>query len=111
MVKKKLSPSAIRRNTRRKEEFLKKKLEAGKNSDTHLEGEIPIEVKTYKCDPCDQSFDTEKGMTIHMGKTHKDTIPQLDGNTEKIAADETVQTCKVKKHDIKERVKSHREKI
>ena len=85
---------------------MKKKLEAGKNSYTHLKGENQIQVNIYKCDQCDKSFDTKKGMTIHIVKTHKDTIPQLNGQTEKIAADETVQTCNVEKHDVKEIIKS-----
>ena len=39
-VKKKLSPFAIRRNFRRKEDFVKKKAEARKNNGTQLEVEI-----------------------------------------------------------------------
>ena len=100
VVKKKLSPSAIRRNFRRKEAFLKKKAETGKNNGTQLEVEIPVQVTYYKCDQCEQTFKTENGMKIHVGKTHKDTIPQLDGNIEKIATDEVVQTLDVEKNKV-----------
>ena len=85
VVKKKLSPSAIRRNFRRKEDFLKKKAETGKNKGTQLEVEVPVQVTYFKC------------MKIHVEKTHKDTIPQLDGNIENIATDEVVQTLDVQK--------------
>ena len=79
MVKKKLSPFAIRRNIRRKEDFLKKKAKARKNNCTHLEVEIHAKVKYYKCDQCEQTFQTENCKKIHVGKTQKDRIPSLDG--------------------------------
>ena len=66
-------------------------------------------MKTYKWDQCDQSFGTDKGVTIRIEKTYKDTIPQLNRHTEKIADDETVHACNVEKHDVKERVKSPRD--
>ena len=47
-------------------------------------------------------------MKLHNGKTHRYTIPQIDGNIQNIAPDETVQTCNTKQHDVKERVKSPR---
>ena len=39
-------------------------------------------------------------MTFYVGKTHKDTIPPLDGNIEKIAADEVLKTLDVEKHKV-----------
>ena len=41
VVKKKMSPSAVRRNTKRKEEFLKKKAETLKKVDVNFEKETP----------------------------------------------------------------------
>ena len=100
VVKKKLSPSAIRRNFRRKEDFVKKKAETEKNNGTQLEVEIPVQVKYYKCGQCEQTFKTENSMEIHVGKTHKDTIPQLDGNIEKFATDEVVKTLDIEKNKV-----------
>ena len=53
MVKKKLSPSAKRRNVRRKEEFIKRKSEALKKSENNLEVETSSQVETFQCDQCD----------------------------------------------------------
>ena len=66
-VKKKLSPSQVRRNARRRQEFLKRKAETtGK--------EQVVEAKTLKCDQCDKQFKSESGLKIHIGKSHK--LPQ-----------------------------------
>ena len=70
-VKKKLSPSQVRRNARRRQEFLKRKAETtGK--------EQVVEAKTLKCDQCDKQFKSESGLKIHMGKSHKNvnTTPE-----------------------------------
>jgi hypothetical protein len=97
VVKKKLSPSGLRRSTRRREEFLKRKSEAVKNSDTHLEVDKSSQVKTSQCDQCDQSFRTENGLSIHIGKTHKDKICQLEGLIEKVTDETAVKACDVTK--------------
>jgi hypothetical protein len=97
VVKKKLSPSAMRRNARRKEAFLKRKSEALKKSDNNLEVETSSQVEIFLCDQCDQSFKTKNGLRIHVGKSHKDNIPQLDGQNEDITADLVLQTCPIKK--------------
>ena len=55
--KKKPSPSRLRRNQKRKEEFLKRKSE--------------ISTETFKCDQCGNIFNTNNGLKIHVGKTHK----------------------------------------
>ena len=55
--KKKPSPSRLRRNQKRKEDFLKKKLETSSG--------------TFKCDQCENVFNSEKGLKIHKGKMHK----------------------------------------
>ena len=73
VVKKKMSPFAVRRNTKRKEEFLKKKAETLKKVDVNFEKETPetpfkvtnLEketftkaVETFECDQCDRNFKT-----------------------------------------------------
>ena len=57
--KKKKTPSTLRRDARRREEFLKKKLNA------------PTAEKAFKCDQCDNTFKSESGLKIHIGKSHK----------------------------------------
>ena len=77
--KKKLSPSQIRRNLRRKEEFLKRKSEPPKvtTESVILESEKNVEVikvKVHECQMCDKTFESESGLKIHIGKTHKQEI-------------------------------------
>ena len=55
--KKKPSPSRLRRNQKRKEDFLKKKLENSSG--------------TFKCNQCENVFNSENGLKIHKGKVHK----------------------------------------
>ena len=64
--KKKLSPSTLRRNLRRKEEFLKKKSETSKDMETTCMADT-----TFQCEHCETHFKTEKGLRIHIGKVHK----------------------------------------
>ena len=57
--KKRASPSRLRRNQRRKEEFLKRKTE-------------PLsEDEAFKCEECGKSYKSENGLKIHKGKAHK----------------------------------------
>ena len=46
----------------------------------------------------------EKGLKIHVGKTHKENIPQLDGFIDEMTAFEAVKTpdLKHKEDDLKE---------
>jgi hypothetical protein len=64
--KKKQSPSTIRRNHRRKEEFLKKKRETTSDMDS-----TSVLEDTFQCEHCANSFKTENGLKIHIGKSHK----------------------------------------
>ena len=57
--KKKKTPSTLRRDARRREEFLRKKLNA------------PTAEKAFMCDHCDNTFKSENGLKIHIGKSHK----------------------------------------
>ena len=78
-VKKKLSPSSVRRNTRRKEAFLKKKGETFNNSEgSSLVYSSTKEVETIQCDHCDYQVNCKVNMRKHMDKEHT-VIPQLDG--------------------------------
>ena len=77
--KKKKTPSALRRNARRRAEFLKKKLEQASDAlqSEHVSLEEAVEKvnvvveKAFKCDQCEYSFKSENGLKIHAGKSHK----------------------------------------
>ena len=62
--KKKKTQSTLRRDARRREDFLSKKLNA------------PTAEKTFKCDQCDGTFKSENGLKIHIGKAHKTPQPK-----------------------------------
>ena len=57
--KKKKTPSTLRRDARRREELLRKKLDA------------PTAEKAFMCDHCENTFKSENGLKIHVGKSHK----------------------------------------
>ena len=66
----KLTPSARRRNQKRKEEFLKRKsgpFVAASDSDALKEG-------SFKCEQYENVFHSENGLKIHKGKVHKSSI-------------------------------------
>ena len=81
---KKLSPSQVWRNLRRKEAFLKKKAEPPKDtpevviqndSNADMEVETASSVKKdQECNICQQTFKTENGLKIHKGKTHNKEV-------------------------------------
>ena len=64
--RKKKSPSTIKRNMKRKEEYMRKKAET--------EEESSLQKKPIPCDQCDNVFRTETGLKIHVGQTHKKEI-------------------------------------
>ena len=65
--KKRKSPSTLKRDLRRKEEFQRKK-----GSDTPKE--TALQAKSFACDQCEKVFGTEKGLKLHTGKKHKTEI-------------------------------------
>ena len=76
--KNKKTPSALRRNARRRAEFLKKKLESSTVDSIQSEHasvketvEKVAEEKAFKCDQCENIFKSENGLKIHIGKAHK----------------------------------------
>ena len=70
-TRKKLSPSQIRRNQRRKENFLKKKANSPVDKPETVPEKEQEEGKTHKCDLCDKDFKSEKGLKTHKARTHK----------------------------------------
>ena len=75
----KLTPSARRRNQKRKEEFLKRKSESfvAASASGGPGVELPEEKDSFKCDHCENVFHSENGLKIHKGKTHKSSnLPQ-----------------------------------
>ena len=87
--KNKKTPSALRRNARRRAEFLKKKPEASTSDDAlqseHASVEEAVEriEKTFKCDQCQNSFKSENGLKIHAGKSHK-KVTSLSSTPERL---------------------------
>jgi len=78
VAKKRSSPSTQRRNARRREAFLKRKLNpvllspSTSASDAPAEDQVKVgEVKTFKCEQCGNNFKSENGLKIHTGKAHK----------------------------------------
>ena len=65
------SPSTLRRNAKRREEFLAKKSTLESSVITGLESNRK-QCEAYQCDQCDSSFKTVNGLKIHVGKSHKE---------------------------------------
>ena len=86
-VKKKSSPSTLRRNTRKRDIFLRRKLES--HTKMEASSECPpcpssppppitspkkVEGRPFKCDLCAASFVSKHGLKYHMESIHK-TVP------------------------------------
>ena len=72
-TKKKSSPSTLRRNARRRKEFLEKKQNPAPVIPTEeAVGETePEKENIFQCDQCENNFKSENGLKIHIGKSHK----------------------------------------
>ena len=75
VAKKRTSPSTLRRNAKRREEFVNKKQQSPS-------ARIPTEdgaaaLKKPKCDQCDYEAASEKGLLQHVRMKHKK--PSMDG--------------------------------
>ena len=88
--KKKKTPSALRRNARRRAEFVKNKLEDSTSDalqSEHVSVEEAVEKvvveKAFKCDQCENSFKSENGLKIHAGKSHK-KVTSLSSTPERL---------------------------
>ena len=71
-TKKKASPSTLRRNAKRREEFLKRKHQPAQQQEkSETVKEKPRQRAAFQCDQCDNHFKSESGLKIHIGKSHK----------------------------------------
>ena len=72
--RKRKSPSTLRRNAKRKEDFLKKKSTSESASATGLESnqKPTMQRQGFQCDDCDFQSKSENGLKIHKGKSHKE---------------------------------------
>ena len=81
-IKKKPSPSTLRRNAKRKEAFLKKKQNPAPVSPggggVEPEAGLPQQEEyAFKCDICGNTFKSDNGLRIHEGKSHNShELPQ-----------------------------------
>ena len=72
-TRKKKSPSTLRRNAKRREDFLKKKPTSESASATGLESnQLMLQRQEFQCDECDFKSKSENGLKIHKGKSHKE---------------------------------------
>ena len=81
--KKKKTSSTLRRGARRRAQFLKKKLEVSdvdilsqsdhvsEEEEAGKRVEMAVDENVFKCDQCQNTFKTENGLKIHVGKAHK----------------------------------------
>ena len=87
--KKKPTPSTVRQNARRREKFLRKKL-ASSAKESHQgiseeEAETADLENIFKCDQCRNTFKSENGLKIHVGKSHK-KVTQVHATPDQLAA-------------------------
>ena len=74
-TKKMASPSTLRRNARRREQFLAKKQQ---ESSTRISGDNSGAAKEVKCDQCEYMAATEKGLRQHIRMKHKEVLRSAD---------------------------------
>ena len=82
-TKKRPSPSRLRRNARRMEDFLKRKQSpAPVTPERDCEPDIGLPQQgadIFTCDICGNVFKSDSGVRIHKGKSHKiQELPQLE---------------------------------
>ena len=73
----KKSPSALKRNAKRRQEFLMKKSQpaastTGLESNQKASEKTVTQLEAFPCDHCESSFKTENGLKIHRGRSHKE---------------------------------------
>jgi hypothetical protein len=89
--KKKPSPSSLRRNAERREEFLRKKpdVKTQKSADPAVKPTVEkptVPRLEFKCGQCEYVNASEKGLTQHTRMKHR--ISQLDGFDDDLQSDE-----------------------
>ena len=70
-AKKKASPSTLRRNMRRREEYFNSKKSRPSEAENSDSDKKASQSTTFQCDQCENVFRNEKGLKIHTGKAHK----------------------------------------
>ena len=70
-VKKKASPSTLRRNMRRREEFFNKKKSKPSEAENSDSDKEVSQSTTFPCDQCENVSKNKKGLKIHKVKAHK----------------------------------------
>ena len=73
-IKKKASPSTLRRNARRREEYLQRKQNPSTVNSTE---EVETVSDALSCDQCDYKPASEKGLRQHKRMKHKPSQPAL----------------------------------
>ena len=73
-IKKKASPSTLRRNARRREEFMAKKQQSSPSRISSGENAV---AKAPKCDQCEYSAASEKGLKQHIRMKHKESGTEI----------------------------------
>ena len=79
VAKKKASPSTVKRNARRKEEYLKRK---NKPSSVNNIEELEVVSDAPKCDQCNYKAASEKGLRQHQRMKHKPSMVASSENSE-----------------------------
>ena len=72
-TKKKASPSTLRRNAKRRDDFFKP---ADEQEKIVTDKEQTSQSAAFLCDQCENHFKTESGLKIHIGKSHK--LPPIE---------------------------------
>ena len=72
-TQKRKSPSTLKRNAKRREEFLVKKSTSEPSVLTGLESN-QNQCEAFQCGQCNSSFKTVNGLKIHKGKSHKEAF-------------------------------------
>ena len=79
VAKRKASPSTVKRNARRKEEYLKRK---NKPSSVNNIEELEVVSDAPKCDQCNYKAASEKGLRQHQRMKHKPSMVASSENSE-----------------------------
>ena len=76
-MKQKKGPSTLKRNAKRREEFLAKKSTSASVVTGLESNQKPMKQnEDFQCDQCDANFKTVKSLNIHKEKSHKEASPQ-----------------------------------
>ena len=72
-IQKRKSPSTLKRNAKRRQEFLAKKSTSESSVLTGMESNQK-QCEAFQCDQCNSSFKTVNGLKILKGKSHKEAF-------------------------------------